>query len=46
MIERQQFVDMMAQLCENNVTADESSLVFDHFDTNQSGEMDYNEFLK
>ena len=45
-IERQQFVEMMSRLCENNVTADESSLVFDHFDTNQSGEMEYNEFLK
>ena len=45
-IERQHFVKMMSTICQNRVTADESSLVFDHFDTNSSGEMDYNEFLK
>ena len=44
-IDRQQFVDVMCRL-DVNTTADEASLVFDHFDVDNSGVMDYNEFLK
>jgi Ca2+-binding EF-hand superfamily protein len=44
-IDRQQFVDMMCRL-DLDTTADEASLVFDHFDVDKSGVMDYNEFLQ
>ena len=44
-IDRQQFVDVMCRLDEDT-TADEASLVFDHFDISNNGRMNYNEFLK
>jgi Ca2+-binding EF-hand superfamily protein len=44
-IDRQQFVDVMINL-DNDTSADEASLVFDHFDVNNNGFMNYNEFLK